>query len=198
MRASIASAARLKTLLSVVAALGVFGVAPALQARPEFPGVILEHYPDLACAPQCSLCHLSASGGGPLHNEDVPGYVGPHRGYGSFVMNMIQMPGGSTLTETNIGDKLKALEHTPCNMGEPDMGICDSDADGTPDWVEVSSGDDPNEKGAGNGAICPKYGCGASSIGALPQRSSDAGHAVAAMAGLGVALILGRRLARRA
>ena len=196
MRRFTTSSAHFKALVTLAAALGVFDLAPAAQARPEFPGVILEHYPDLACAPQCSLCHLSATGGGALRNEDVPGYVGPHQGYGSFVMNMIALPGG-TLTETNIPGKLKALESTPCNTGEPDMGICDSDADGSPDYIEVSKGEDPNVKGPGNGAICPKYGCGASSIGALPQRSSDAGHAVAAMAGLGVALILGRRLRRR-
>lgn len=198
MRRFTTSSARLKAILAVAAVLGAFGAAPAVQARPEFPGVILEHYPDLSCAPQCSLCHLSASGGGALRNEDVPGYVGPHQGYGSFVMNMIALPGG-TLTESNIPGKLDALAKTPCNTGDMvDMGICDSDADGIPDYIEVGRGDDPNEKGPGNGAVCPKYGCGASSIGALPQRSSDAGHAAAAMAGLGVALILGRRLRRRA
>ena len=198
MRAFATSTARLKALVTLAAALGVLGAAPRALARPEFPGVILEHYPELSCAPQCSLCHLSATGGGALRNEDVPSYVGPHQGYGSFVMNMIALPGGS-LSTSNIPGKLDALAKTPCNTGDTmDMGICDSDADGVPDYIEVGRGDDPNEKGPGNGAICPKYGCGASSIGALPQRSSDAGHAVAAMAGLGVALVLGRRLRRRA
>ena len=194
----------LKAFVALAAALGVFGAVSSAQARPEFPGVIQEHYPDLACAPQCSLCHLSPLGGGPFHNEDVDMYVGPHRGFGSFYMNLTAMPGG-TISKSNLPSKLDAIANpkNPCNSDSAfgditDTGICDSDGDGTPDWIEVSTGDDPNVPGPGNGAICPKYGCGASSIGALPRRPSDAGHAVAAMAGLGVALVLGRRLRRRA
>ena len=203
MRAHPTSASRFKAVLALAAAVGVFGAVPAASAHEEFPGVILEHYPKLACPPQCSLCHLSSTGGGALRNETVDKYTGPHQGYGSFVMNMMAMPGGVELTEANIPGKLLALEKTPCNTDAArgditDMGICDSDGDGTADYLEVGVGEDPNVKGPGNGAVCPKYGCGASSIGSLPRRSSDAGHAAAAMAGLGVALILGRRLRRRA
>jgi hypothetical protein len=192
-----------KAIVAAALALSVLGGAAPASARPEFPGILQEHFNGLGCAPQCSLCHVSPSGGGALHGEDQANYVGPHQGFGTFVMNLLATPvGGTTLTESNLPTKLDSLGKAPCNtdpsLGDvTDTGVCDSDGDGVSDYVEVGRGDEPDEKGAGTGAICPKYGCGASSIGALPRRSSDSGRATAAMAALGVALVFGRRFRRR-
>jgi hypothetical protein len=204
MRRFTSSSRRLQIALTLAGALAVFGAASTASAHPEFPGIIQEHFNGLGCAPQCSLCHVSPTGGGPIHGEDQANYVGPHRGFGTFVMNLLATPvGGGTLTESNLPTKLDSLGKAPCNtvamLGDiTDTGVCDSDGDGVSDYVEVGRGDDPDANGPGNGATCPKYGCGASSIGALPQRSSDSGHAAAVMAALGVTLVLGRRFFRRA
>jgi hypothetical protein len=204
MRRFITDFRAVRATLAGAASVACLGMAATASAHVEFPGVIQETYADtLGCAPQCSLCHVSPTGGGALHGDDAGStYVGPHRGYGVFVQNLRAVNSaklGSSLSVDNIPPKLKALETVPCNTGDmSDTGICDSDGDGVADYIEVSRGDDPDHAGPGNGATCPKYGCGASSIGALPRRSSDSGHAAAALAALSVALVLGRRFRRGA
>lgn len=67
----------------------------------------------------------------------------------------------------------------------------DSDGDGMDDIAELAAGRDPNVSGAGD--LCgPEYGCGAR---VEPSGALD-GHAL--VLALGVALVLGARIRRRA
>ena len=183
-------------LTRVAGALAVLGAVSTASAHPTSPGVIQDQL-GAPCAPQCSLCHVSAQGGDALRGEGPVGYVGPHQGYGQFITNLLyQQKPYAIDADLELKTKLKGLEKLPCNAGDADTGICDSDGDGTSDIDELKAGDDPDEKGHGNGAICPKYGCGASSIATLPRNTHDSSRAGAVMAALGVALIFARRFRR--
>lgn len=100
------------------------------SAMPTFPNEIQSHL-HLSYAPQCTLCHGSISGGGPV--------VQP---FGeSMLAAGLTVSGGSTLT--NALDKL-------------DQDKTDSDGDGAPDIDELKLGTSPNPDKAPL-----QYGCGA-------------------------------------
>jgi hypothetical protein len=183
----------------------VLGGSTTASAHTEFPGYIQDHF-GLACAPQCTLCHVKPQGGPDRKGEEVAKYLGAdNRGFGFFQRNMRE---GMVLHSTvpTASDKtllLTAIDHLKtdqCNWKSAygdtsDPRPCDSDGDGTSDYDEVRQGFDPDTKGEGNGAVCPTYGCGAS-ISTLPRQPLDTGHASAALAALGVALVVARRFRR--
>lgn len=108
---------------------GIFQAANA-SAMPTFPSEIQTHL-HLSYAPQCTLCHGSISGGGPV--------VQP---FGDAMLAAgLTVSGGSSLT--NALDKL-AQENS------------DSDGDGIPDIDELKTGTNPNPD-----KTALKYGCGA-------------------------------------
>jgi hypothetical protein len=169
------------------------------------PGLILDHFQakagiknPLSCPPPCTLCHVNPTPPPEdLKGADATTDLGSHRGLGVFVSNMLGMPPAGNIQESAILiQKIDSMEKAPCNPNDTaDKGACDSDGDNVPDYVEVSTGKDPDEKGDGSSAICPTYGCGAS-IGTLPHRSSDTGRAGAMITALGVAFVLARRFRR--
>lgn len=180
-------------------ATGVLGAAKPAAAHTEFPGAIQEHW-GLSCTPQCTLCHVSPQGGGEKWGDYSPGYTVPPRGWGAFPANLIYVNGAGSITDVKtLLPQLDAIRTKDCNnnpaFGQTGPGICDSDGDGMSDYEEILNGRDPNIAGPGNGGDCPKYGCGAN-IGTLPQNPVDAGHASLAVAALGVALAIGRRVRR--
>ncbi len=189
---------RLTVALAGAAAMAaVLGDASKASAEQDFPGMIQGNFPELGCPPPCTLCHVSPGGGGAFNGDSPPAdkYVGPHRGYGVFVVNLRASLNGAPLNKGTLIQKLNSMEMGTCNTGEADTGACDSDGDGTSDFLEVKVGQDPDEVGVGTGPICPLYGCGAS-IGTLPRNRSDSGRAEAALAALGVALVFARRIRR--
>jgi hypothetical protein len=194
-----------RTLSSLLVRTGVavsisvsclLGAASIASAHDEYPGIILDTFPERGgCAPQCTLCHVNPAGGLPLKSEGISDYVGPHRGYGVFVGNLQSVPDGGPINDTTLPIKLRAMKTNPCNLGDTsDTGPCDSDGDGVTDYDEVSQGFDPDTPGEGNTG-CPKYGCGAT-ISPHPQRPTDAGRASLVIAALGVAFAVGRRARR--
>ena len=99
-------------------------------AMPTFPSEIQSHL-GLSYAPQCTLCHGSVSGGGPV--------VTP---FGQAILAAgLTMSGGSTLTN--------ALDTLAKNK-------TDSNGDGVPDIDELKAGNDPNPN-----KTPVQYGCGA-------------------------------------
>jgi hypothetical protein len=179
--------------------------ARTASAHKEFPGMIQEHFGS-SCAPQCTLCHVTPTGGddtlkisGDLY---IDGMNPSHRGYGVFIANLKTRGVDALPTDATLLAKLDLLKTEACNKDQSkgdttDMGPCDSDGDGMSDWEELAAqpARDPDVSGVGNGAICPTYGCGAS-IGTLPRDADATGRAGALMAALGVALVLARRVRR--
>jgi len=99
-------------------------------AMPTFPSEIQSHL-GLSYAPQCTLCHGSVSGGGPV--------VTP---FGQAMLAAgLTVSGGSTLTN--------ALDTLAKNK-------TDSNGDGVPDIDELKAGNDPNPN-----KTPVQYGCGA-------------------------------------
>jgi hypothetical protein len=134
------------------------------------------------------------------NREQFTMYTAPHRGFGRFVTNLQGTPGGA-LTSKTLSAKLTALAgqcHWDKAHGDTsDPEPCDSDGDTVSDYDELSQSRDPDEPGRGVHVTCPKYGCGASSIGALPRSGRDAERTVALTALLGVVIVGVRRRARR-
>lgn len=111
-------------------------VAAAL-ASPGYPAAIASDQ-GMPCVPQCTLCHATTAGGGPVVTDVGQALV--DRG----------LTGGSNTD----------LLQTALTALETD-GV-DSDGDGIPDVDELTNGDDPN----GGNAFCgdtapatPTYGC---------------------------------------
>jgi len=188
---------RFRTTLAVaVGASCLLGVTATASAHEEYPGIVLDTFPERGgCAPQCTLCHVNPTGGDPVKGADVSDYLAPPRGFGVFVANLQSVPDGGPLNDTTLPIKLKAMKTSPCNPDDmSDTRPCDSDGDGVTDYDEVRQGFDPDTPGEGNTG-CPKYGCGAT-ISPHPQRPSDAGRASLVIAALGVAFAVGRRVRR--
>ena len=193
-------------LAGALGALAVTGSVSTAAAHDYYPGWIQEHFA-VGCAPQCTLCHTNPQGGSEyLKGEGIESYVDgakpSRRGFGVFLSNFaVMVPAGAWPDEKKraaFDAKLKSLQTQACQTEMPkgditDMRPCDSDGDGTSDYDELALGNDPDTVGAG--PECPKYGCGAH-IGTLPQDRGMSGRGVAAMAALGVMLVLARRIRR--
>ena len=110
----------------------VYGIllSANVRAMPTFPGEI-QSYLHLSYAPQCTLCHGSVSGGGPV--------VQP---FGEAMLAAgLTVSGGSTLTN--------ALDTLARNK-------TDSNGNGIPDIDELKAGNNPNPD-----KTPVQYGCGA-------------------------------------
>jgi hypothetical protein len=123
---------RTGTLLS--AAVAVWLWAPTVHAISQFPGEIRAHL-GLNYLPPCSLCHASASGGGPVVTA-----------FGVA----IQQRGLSTADLTSID---RALDRLAADQ-------VDSNHNGVTDVQDLKNGIDPNDPG--NLPLTgptPEYGC---------------------------------------
>jgi hypothetical protein len=159
-------------------------VSSPARALPPFPGIVQETL-DLACAPQCTLCHTSASPN--LDNATQP-----------FGLNVQSIMG--SVTEAQLPAVLKALETQPClrpedpacaNVVAPAMcGVCNGDGEGAGDIDEIRADLNPNNA---SDLACPRYGCGAH---IAPLRATRSLDGTAALLALGVAAALVRRWRR--
>jgi len=160
-------------------------------AYPKFPEVIQNHFDakNEHCPVTCLLCHRSTAGG----DETI-------RASG-FVSNLIfvSKEGGHQIatredepSDQELVAALETLKTEPCERNGTEL--CDADGDGMTDYDELAAGRDPDQRGEGVNE-CPRYGCGAH-IAPTPARSNGPGFA--AMAALGVALLLVRRRAQSA
>jgi MYXO-CTERM domain-containing protein len=179
----------------LAAAFGVVcSLSPrAVHASESFPGAILEHLTKTGaapvCAPACTLCHTSPSGGVETVRDD--GFTANLRGQSAYAWNVVRMrmPPSQLLAgdPSTVGPALDALEKLPCQETDPPSATaCDSDKDGAPDVAELRLGLNPD--GPGELGECPQYGCGASiaPVAARPAELSGAWLA-AALAALVVA-----------
>jgi hypothetical protein len=151
--------------------LAVFGIGASAAASPSYPEAIQSAL-GMPCAPACTLCHDSQSGG--LATANQP-----------FALAMIQA-GLAGKDASLVAPALEQLELA----GGPDAGApVDSDGDGEGDVAELREGRNPN----GPGVVCgPRYGCGAR----VEPRGQLDGLTLAAALGL-TALLFGLRRRRR-
>jgi hypothetical protein len=161
----------------LAAALCSASVALASDNYPEK----LQDELGLACAPQCTICHLSLSGGIGTATK-------------RFALAM-QITGElESEHEELIAPALEKIQGAECLYeypefgGVPEPGPCDSDKDGVPDVEELKQSRDPNV--AGPGLLCgPEYGCGAR----IEPRGTTDWTAVACAAATALWLVLGRK-----
>ncbi len=134
-------------------ALAAMCFAQSAAALPSFP-VRVQEVLDTPCAPECTLCHASTSGGGPV----------------------VTVFGEKALSDYKLDE---SVETALTQMEADDV---DSDGDGTPDITELRAGEDPNA--AGNAPLCSdvKYGCGASIAPRRAGRDTSAWGLAAAVA----------------
>jgi MYXO-CTERM domain-containing protein len=155
----------LRRLLAAVAGVACALSSGAVYASESFPGAIQEHLMKTgaapACAPACTLCHKSPSGGVETVREE--GFTLNLRVQSAFAWNQrMRMPPSQLLSgdATTVGPALDALEKLPCQEVDPAGPVCDSDRDGMQDVAELRAGLNPD--GPGELGECPQYGCGAS------------------------------------
>lgn len=180
-------------------ALGLLGASSTARAHDDYPGIVQKTF-GVGCPPPCTLCHVKPTGGLPVKEAQFETYTAPHRGFGRFVTNLRATPGGP-LTRDSLSAKLEALAgqcHWDKAHGDTsDPEPCDSDGDTVSDYEELLESHDPDEPGKGVDVSCPKYGCGASSIGALPRSERDVERTVALTVVLGGLIVGVRRRTRR-
>ena len=196
-----ASSRRIQSLaqklgVSLALAAGMLGVSSGASAYPTFPGYLQNIY-SMECAPSCLLCHTDPLGGADhMKGMQLDTPVGPGRGNGVFVQNLIAHGGMALLngdpSEADLKAALEALRTTPCDPSNAADTPCDSDGDGSIDSNELMESEDPdNSKPAASLCIGPVYGCGAHVAPApVAKRSVEP---VALLAALGVAFVLFRR-----
>jgi hypothetical protein len=146
MRQNIRAAFRL-SMGALALALSV-SFAPAAAASDTYPGAIRDELPGMPCAPPCTVCHETLSGG--LETATKP------------FAESIKATG--PLGCCNPGSVAGAIRTMRDNCAGPSGNMppgCDSDGDGEPDIKELESGSDPNVSGVGNLCGGPVYGCGA-------------------------------------
>lgn len=158
----------MRTVTSVLA-LGAALVALPAPAfgLPTFPGLIQDWVlkkakeankepPD--CAVPCALCHK----GVPPSRENVKEE--------GFIVNLRETR--ITVENPDLIPALNAHGSRPCRLNTM-SNPCDSDGDGMSDIAELIAGRDPD--GSRNFDICPKYGCGASTIATAPPAHRELG-----------------------
>lgn len=156
--------ALLRLAPALTAGLLSVGLPAVAAASQTFPGAIQDYLMSTGdappCAPTCTLCHASPSGG--VETVRSAGFTDNLRGQSAVAFNMRnRMPPGAltALDPSTVGPALKALETLDC-ASAPGK-VCDSDGDGMPDVAELRAGRNPD--GPGDLGECPQYGCGASS-----------------------------------
>jgi len=119
-------------LVAVSALATAMGVGSAAQATSGFPDTIVAHL-GLNYMPPCSVCHASASGGGPMAKP-----------FGIALQQRGLSPGNDSSLETAL-DQLEA-------------DAVDSDGNGVTDIAQMRAGNDPN---TGESLYGPEmtYGC---------------------------------------
>jgi hypothetical protein len=150
--------------------LGGASWSASAQASLEFPSAVSEAL-GMPCPPNCTTCHATPAGG--LFTVVKP--------FG------VALKGGAPASMLVISPKsVDSLRAALDKMRAANPPI-DSDGDGTADLVELSAGNDPNNKG--DARICgPEYGCGAHISRVPPARSGTAlavAGSVAALMALG-------------
>jgi hypothetical protein len=167
-------------------ALALLLAATNAGARPEFPEAVQNAFePALACAPPCTLCHTSPSGG--AENATQP-----------FAVNLSAILGRLSVAE--MKQSIEGLRTLPCRRmtdpacaPDPMMCMpCDADGDDTIDVEELENDTNPN---GGADLKCPHYGCGASRI--APPHPGRPIDGTAALAALGTLVLLASRWRRR-
>lgn len=150
----------------IASTLGAFALScawacPAL-ASPEYPGALREAT-GAPCAPLCTVCHLTMSGGTGTALKP-------------FAEAMIDQ-GLEGEDEALVKAAVQGLKDSPA----------DSDQDGVDDISEIADGRDPNASGEGD--VCgPVYGCGARVAPARAAGSLDAEALALTLAALWVTL----------
>ena len=150
----------MRTIVRFVTALTLsLLVAPGVAlAQPDFPDS-LQKATGAPCVPQCSVCHDSVNGGGPI---DQP--FGKSLGdYGGYQGRDAIKAGVEGMKQDNV----------------------DSDGDGVGDVDELERGTDPNY--AGDARLClPDAGCGAHVAPQPPDDGIDIALAIAVILGMGL------------
>jgi len=192
----------IRSYVAGVAGVLVLGLALPAGAEETFPAA-LQKKMGTTCAPQCTLCHTTETGG--LANlkpnpRTTDGYalkmLPGGRGEGEFLANLLVVSKSLPGTDAQLQNALDILSKTPCNS--TGTQLCDSDGDGMIDTDELKNDRDPDDPHDKTGDLCvgPKYGCGAT-IGTLPRERTATREAAAVMSLLGVGLVFLRRARRR-
>lgn len=156
----------------VLVAAAAVTLAPRMAlATPDFPAAMATDL-GVACAPQCTVCHTTNSGGAGTVTQPFG--------------RQMQIYGLVKYDQTSLQNALNQM--TANNI--------DSNCNGTIDTDELKACQDPNanpqcDGGTGNLGDVVIYGCNASP-------SSGPGSAAAAIAALLLGGMLARRLRRRA
>jgi hypothetical protein len=136
---------------ALVLGVAVVVVTAPLRAAESFPGAVQEYVQktggDPKCPVPCTLCHTKEAGGSDFLKET------------GFLLNLdTRETPLDPADPASVGFALQALAMRPCRDGAPGT-LCDSDADGMPDVVELRQGRDPD--GSRDFELCIRYGCGA-------------------------------------
>jgi hypothetical protein len=152
-------------LVAGVSALTVVGNA---RASETFPQAVQEHL-DLACAPQCTLCHTTPAGGAGMIDK---------------------LFGGAIFGQ---GARAKMPETIPAALDTLEANGSDVDMDGVTDIDELRAGMNPNP---GDTELCLiTYGCGARIASGNASRPAVNGWGALAAALAAIALALRLRKA---
>src|SRR4051812_48088525 len=152
------------SLAGALASLALLTFAARVAAKPDFPGVIQEHWGG-DCAPLCTLCHTRAEGGvsdadprlkpSALDNYYVPQDLGNNRGEGEFFANLITVNKRAPTSNDVLVMLLRTLDTQACSVHTTvpgnTMAPCDSDGDKMPDTKEFALSKDPDAAG---GELC--------------------------------------------
>jgi hypothetical protein len=137
----------MRTLLPVLAIATALGlIATPARAVAEFPGEIRSHL-GLDYMPPCSICHATASGGGPMAKP-----------FGIAMQQRGLMAG-------DLGSLDRALDQMQTDK-------VDSNGNGVTDIQDLRNGVDPNDPG--NLSLTgptPQYGCRVAVPGRAPEHS---------------------------
>lgn len=176
--------ARPRRLVAALALGAAFVTSSPAWAKPDFPGIVFDTL-EVDCVPPCLICHTTP--------QPTDGLTATQ----PFVINVVAASGGG-VTEATLGKALLTLKTQTCPntddlscTGGMCTGPCDADGDGMPDIQELENARNPNNSST---LPCPQYGCFARVAPTPPRRTLDG---TAALAALGVAVVLAGRWRRR-
>jgi hypothetical protein len=178
----------LRHCVAVALAAAVIGAAGPAAALPEFPGIVFDTL-KLSCVPPCTICHLMP--------VPEPG-ASAEQPFADNLRAMAETEGpGVQPNEQNLAGILTKLRTQPCpntmdrSCASMPCGPCNADGQGEPDILEIEGNQNPNNSSA---LPCVEYGCFARVAPKPPRRTLDG---TAALAALGVAIVLAGRWRRR-